>query len=60
MRIANTECFDDIAMYTVEFPVREHKRLKIVEAENTELENLEIYEMFEEVEDEGHEIVGSK
>ena len=45
-------------IYTVEVPVREHKRPEVIEAKQKEIENLEKYEVFEEVEDEGQETVG--
>ena len=32
MRGENTECFDNIAIYTVEVPVREHRRPEVIEA----------------------------
>ena len=31
MKIENTECFDDVAIYTVEVPVKEHKRPEVIE-----------------------------
>ena len=52
MQVDNSECFDEIAIYTVEIPVREHK--------SSEVEILEKYSVFEEVEDEGQEIVDSR
>lgn len=60
MRMENTECFDDITVYTVEVPVKEHKRVEVVEAKDKELENLEEYGVFEEVVDEGQETIGSR
>ena len=41
-------------------PVREHKTPEVVEAKQKELENLEKYEVFEEVKYEGQETVGSR
>ena len=41
-------------------PVREHKTPKVVETTQKELENLEKYEVFEEVKYEGQETVGSR
>ena len=43
----NTECYDDIAVYTVEVPVREHKKVEVTEAKDKELENLMKYDVFE-------------
>ena len=44
------ECFDDITTYVVELPVKEHKRIEVIEAKEKELENLKFYKTFEEVE----------
>ena len=60
MQVENSECFDEMAIYTVEVPVREHKKPEVIEAKNKEIENLEKYGVFEEVEDEGQETVGSR
>ena len=60
LQIENTECFDDVSIDTVEEPVREHKTPEVVEAKQKELENLEKYEVFEEVKYEGQETVGSR
>ena len=60
MKIENAECFDEIAIYTVEVPVREHKKPEVIEAKQREIENLEKYGVFEEVEDVGQETVGSR
>merc|ERR1711905_41629 len=38
----------------------EHKKPEVMEAKDRELENLEKYEVFEEVEDTGQEIIGSR
>ena len=32
MQVENSECFDDIAIYTVEVPVREHKLPEVIDA----------------------------
>ena len=32
MQKENSECYDDITIYTVEVPVREHKKPEIIEA----------------------------
>ena len=53
MKIENTKCFDDVAIYTVEVPVKEHKRPEVIEAKDKEIGNLEKYGVFEEVENEG-------
>ena len=60
MQMKNSECFDEMTIYTVEVPVREHKKPEVIEAKQKEIENLEKYGVFEEVEDEGQETVGSR
>ena len=56
----NLECYDDIAILTVEVPVREHKKPEVIEAKQKEIENLEKYGVFEEVEDEGQDTLDSR
>ena len=58
LNVENSECYDDITVYTVEVPVREHKRIEVVEVKEKELENLVKYDVFEEVDDKGQETVG--
>ena len=60
MQIEHSECFDEMAIYTVEVPVREHKKPEVIEAKQKEIENLEKSDVFEKVEDEGQETVGSR
>ena len=61
MRVDNREYFFYyVEICTVEVPVKEHKRVEVVEAKEKELENLEKYGMFEKVDDEGQETVGSR
>ena len=60
MKVENTECFDEYAIYTVEVPVKEHKKPEVIEAKQREIENWEKYGVFEEVEDIGQERVGSR
>ena len=60
MKIENAEYFDDVAIYTVEVLVKEHKRPEVIEAKEKEIENLEKYGVFEEVEDNEQETVGSR
>ena len=40
LKVENTECFDDISIYTVKVLVREHKMLEVIEAKEKEIENL--------------------
>ena len=51
----NMECFEDMAVYTVEVPVAEHRKTEGVEAKERELENLTKYGVFEELEDIGQD-----
>jgi hypothetical protein len=44
----------------VEVPVREHKKVEVVEAKEKELDNLIKYGVFEEVVDEGQDTIGSR
>ena len=37
MKLENTECFDDFTIYTVEVPVKEHKRPEVIEAKDKEI-----------------------
>ena len=60
MQVENSECFDEIAIYTVEVPVREHKLPEVIDAKPKEIENLEKYCVLEEVEDEHQETVDSR
>merc|ERR1712030_41308 len=60
LQVENTECFNNIAIFAVEVPAKEHKKPEVIEAKDKELENLEKYEVFEEVEDTGQEIIGSR
>ena len=60
MKVENAECFDEMTIYIVEVPVKEHKKPEVIEAKQREIENLEKYEVFEEVEDVGQETVGSR
>ena len=59
LQMENTECFDDIAIFAVEVPAKEHKKPEVMEAKDRELENLEKYDVFEEIEDTGQEKIGS-
>ena len=60
LKMENTECYDNIAVYVVEVPVAEHKKVEVVEAKEKELENLTKYRVFEEVEDNGQERISSR
>ena len=46
LKMENTECFDNIAIYTVEVPVRKHKKVEVMEAKERELDDLMKYGVF--------------
>ena len=60
LQLENSECYDDVAIYAVEVPVKEHKNIEVIEARNKELENLFNYDVFEEVDDLGQDTIGSR
>merc|ERR1712082_427435 len=60
MQVENSECFNEITIYTVEVLVREHKKPEVIEAKQKYIENLEKYGVFEEVEDEGQDTIDSR
>ena len=60
MKMEQNESFEDIAVYTVEIPSREHNTPEVKEAKMKEVENLMRYEVFEEVDDCGQEKIGSR
>merc|ERR1712237_117435 len=60
LQMENTECFDDLAIFADEVPTKEHKKPEVMEAKDRELENLEKYDVFEEVEDTGQDTIGSR
>ena len=50
MQVENLECFDEMTIFTVEVPVREHKKPEVIEAKQKEIEYLEKYGVSEAVE----------
>ena len=52
--------FSDYSLYTVELPVSKHGTQEVKEAKMTEVSNLLDYDVFEEVKDEGQEMIGSR
>ena len=60
LKTVNIVSFSDISIYTVELTVSEHGRLEVKEAKNTEINNLQDYDIFEEVEDIGQDAIGSR
>ena len=53
-------CFLENSIFVVEVPVKEHGKPEVIEAKEKEIENLETYETFEEVDDIGQETIGSR
>ena len=41
LSIENTECYDDCAVYTVEVPAVEHKKVEVIEAKEKEYDNFD-------------------
>merc|ERR1712112_399306 len=60
LQVEKSVYFMDHEIFTVEVPVKEHKKPEIIEAKNTETENLRTYETFEDVEDIGQTTIGSR
>ena len=60
LQVEKSVYFMDYSIFTVEVPVREHGKPEIIEAKDKEIENLEKYGVFEEVENEEQETVGSR
>ena len=60
LQVEKSVYFMDYEIFLLEVPVKEHQKPKIIEAKNTEIENLKTYETFEEVLDEGQETIGSR
>merc|ERR1712002_1354073 len=58
LKVANSVYFLDTSVYVVEVPVRDHGKPEVMEAKEKEIQNLETYETFEEIEDKGREAIG--
>ena len=43
LKVENTECFDDISIYTVEVPISEHKMLKVIDAKKRNRKSREVW-----------------
>ena len=50
----------DLSIYTIELPIKEHGRPEVKAAKITEVKNLQDYDVFEEVEDNGQETILSR
>ena len=60
LQVEKSVYFMDYEIFLPELPVKEHGKPEIIEAKNSEIENLKTYETFEEVLDEGQETIGSR
>merc|ERR1712240_78758 len=49
LQVEKSVYFMDYEIFSLEVPVKEHGKPEIIEAKNTEIENLKSYETFEEV-----------
>ena len=55
------ECFDDdLSVYVVEIPTKEHCRLDVVQAKEKEMNNLQSFGTYEEIENEGQCFIDSR
>ena len=60
LKMAQSVSFSKFCTYTIELPLSEHWRLEVKVAKRAEIKNLQDYETFEEVKDEGQMSVGSR
>merc|ERR1712101_34810 len=60
LQVEKSVYFMDYQIYSVEVPIKDHGKPEIVAAKNKEMKNLEFYETYEEVKDEGQETMGSR
>ena len=60
LKLEYNESFEDFAVYTVEIPTKEQNTPEAKEAKLKKVENSMKYEVFEEVDDCGQEIIGSR
>ena len=60
LKVENSANFSDLAKYTVELPVSQHGKPEVKDVKETEVQNLLNYDVFEEVEDEGQDTLGSR
>merc|ERR1711955_107833 len=59
LKMEKSVCLFESSVYVVEVPVRDHGKAEVIEAKGKEIENLKLYETFEEIDDEGQETIGS-
>merc|ERR1712101_98534 len=60
LQVEKSVYFMDYQIYSVEVPIKDHGKPEIVAAKNKEMKNLEFYETYERVKDEGQETIGSR
>merc|ERR1712030_113785 len=60
LKMQNSVSFSDICSYVIELPVSEHGRPEVIAAKEKEIEDLMDYSTFEEVADEGQDVIGSR
>ena len=60
MTVEQRENFENYAVYTVEIPAKEQNTPEVNEAKHKDIENLVRFDVFEEVDDCGQEIIGSR
>lgn len=59
LKVENSVSFLDAMIFTIELPVFEHKHPEVLEAKVKEVKNLEDYDVFEEIADNGQETIVS-
>merc|ERR1712115_174233 len=60
LQVEKSVYFMDFEFFSVEVPLKDHGKPEKVEAKNRDIENLKLYETYEEVKDEGQETIGSR
>ena len=60
LKMAQSVSFSELCSYTIELPVSEHWRPEVKAVKQIEIKNIQDYETFEEVKDEGQETLGSR
>ena len=60
LQVENNGCFDPLSIFSVEVPVTEHGKVEVIEAKEREMENLNDYDTYDEVKDEGQSTIGSR
>ena len=60
LKIDKIVCYLENSIYGVEVPVKDHRKPEVIEAKEKEIQNLETYEIFEEVDDKGQETIESR